>query len=193
MAFCQVLHSYVLSTGITSRDGYCEKFWSKTQDTSATSNWPSFPWQMLYCCVDTKLEYSNRVVILLIMWVMAERKRSSLCWRASDYCACAMGLGSQRARSFLARRALSQQGKNERKERVSLLPVISSFSFPPYSLLISFSLLSSHFSFPSSEKWEWGNNRRRETSASREARNLITHYLKISRLQYGADPSINCL
>ena len=140
--------------------GTARNFWSKTQDTSATSNWPSFPWQMLYCCVNAKLEYSNRVVILLIMWVMAERKGSSLCWQASDYCTCAMGLGSQQARSFPPSRALSQQGKNERKERVSLLPVISSFSFPPSSFLISFSLLSSHFSFPSSEKWEWGNNRK---------------------------------
>ena len=140
--------------------GTARNFWSKTQDTSATSNWPSFPWQMLYCCVNAKLEYSNRVVILLIMWVMAERKGSSLCWQASDYCTCAMGLGSQRARSFPPSRALSQQGKNEWKERVSLLPVISSFSFPPSSFLISFSLLSSHFSFPSSEKWEWGNNRK---------------------------------
>ena len=100
---------------------------------------------MLYCFVDAKLEYSNRVVILLIMWVMAEHKRSSLCWWASDYCACAMGLGSQRARSFPASRVLSQQGKNERKERVYLLPVISSFSFPPSSFLISLSLLFSPF------------------------------------------------
>ena len=88
----------------------------------------------------------------------------------------------------------SRQGKNERKERA----VISSFSFPPSSFLISFSLLSSHFLFPSSERRERVSllplifASLSETSASREARNLITHYLKISRLQFGADPSINC-
>ena len=160
---------------------------------------------MLYCFVDAKLEYSNRVVILPIMWVMAEHKRSSLCWWASDYCACAMGLGSQRARSFPASRVISQQGKNERKERVYLLPVISSFSFPPSSFLISLSLLClsfpliSHFLPRRNENEEITGRRETlifaslwETSANREARNLITHYLKISHLQYGADPSVNC-
>ena len=138
------------------------------------------------------------------MWVMAEHKRSSLCWWASDYCACAMGLGSQRARSFPASRVLSQQGKNERKERVYLLPVISSFSFPPSSFLISLSLLFSPFlsfliSFLGEMRMRKSQEGERlifaslwETSANREARNLITHYLKISHLQYRADPSVNC-
>ena len=112
-----------------------------------------------------------------------------------------MGLGSQRARSFPASRVLSQRGKNERKERVSLLPVISSFSFPPSSFLISFSLfpLTSHFLPRRNENEEITGRRETlifaslwETSANRETRNLITHYLKISHLQYGADPSVNC-
>ena len=83
------------------------------------------------------------------MWVMAERKRASLCWWASNYSAVAMGLASQQARSFPASRALSRQGKNERKERVSLI-LISSIFLPHFFL----SLLSSHFSFPSSERRE---------------------------------------
>ena len=144
--FCTRMYYPLASPAGTGTAGILEQNWRHFCDVKLTS----FPWQMLYCCVDSKLEYSNRVVILPIMWVMTERKRSSLCWWASDYCAVAMGLGSQRARSFPASRTLSWQGKNEKKERVSLHPVISSFSFPPSSFLISFSLLSSHFSFPSS-------------------------------------------
>ena len=118
------------------------EFWSETQDTSVMSNWlrsnsTVLPWQMLYCCVDPKLEYSNRAVILPIMWVMAERKRSSLCWWASDYRAVAMGLGSQQARSFPSHDKAKMRGRRE-----LLFPHSHFLPLPSSFLSLSFPLIS---------------------------------------------------
>ena len=100
--------------------------------------------------------------------------------------------------------SLTTRQKWEEGESLSpscyFLVLISSLFLPHFfvSPFLSFPLIS-HFLPRRNENEEITGRRETlifaslwETSANREARNLITHYLKISHLQYGADPSVNC-